>query len=545
MADKQSKDHSKINNIYLPGNTYDFIENQQNLTKPQLLRAQTTLSVNKDKNYLNNTLIADFNPAQLKNTMNANGVILNQEMLNKGFDVSNELNLLSTLKSGKIINFYSHINKVNQSEKLYIEPGILASQLNDNVPYPNLIQHVSLPTLFTNNYASMRFQSGKISHTLKAGFMLTNQHMQTRLLLTQMNEIPTAPQINAVNDLNWSKFTVFTEGILEYQDHKLNATLWLPLNHQTFYYNDNQQHYTGKLNRNFLNPKIMLKYQMGVEHFINFSYGLQNNIGNINDIYRGIILTSYRSLFSNNADLPEQQTSFAILNFNYKKAITLFFFNVQASFSNTSSNTIAASTISNNLQKRVLLPYDNKSLNYSIGINTSKYWFPLRTILNGGISIAKSNFTQLQNNLLFPVQSETINYKGGLTTKISPRININYNSAYIESKSSATNNITTPKFGQLKQEFSATAVFLKNVFLTFSASHVNTRQPNQVNLNYFFADANARIKINRLKTDFELSVTNIANVKKYEAVYVSANSYTVAAYAIPGRIALFKVTFSY
>ncbi len=545
MTDKQSKNYAKTNSIYLPENTFHFIEDQQNITKPIQFRTQITLNLNKDKNYFNNIFITDFNPIQQKNTMIANGVFLNQELQNKNFDISNELNLLSTLKSGKIINFYAYINRVNQPENLSISPGILIPQLNNNIPYSAAFQHVNVPTWFTNNYASMRFQSGKISQTYKAGFKLNQQQMQTELMLRQQNEMLTSPQINTANDLNWLKFTAYTEGIFEYKSQKLTSTLYLPFNHQRFYYNDEYHNYKGNLVRNFLNPRIALRYDTGTEHFVNFSYGLENTIGNINDIYKGIILTNYRNLIANNTVLPEQQTNSAILNFNYKKAITLFFFNIQAVYTNTYSNTIAAATISNNLQQRILLPLENNTYNYSLGINTSKYWFPLRTILTGSVSITKNNSNQLQNHTLFPIQNIITNYKAGLTTKITPHINFNYNSNYIDSKTKTEKEINTPKFEQLKQEFSATSTFMNNVFLTLSANHINTRQSKQISLNYFFADVNTRVKINKLKTDFELAVTNITNIKRYEAIYLSANSYTSTAYTIPGRIIMLKATFSY
>ncbi|RZL54182.1 MAG: TonB-dependent receptor, partial [Pedobacter sp.] len=79
----------------------------------------------------------------------------------------------------------------------------------------------------------------------------------------------------------------------------------------------------------------------------------------------------------------------------------------------------------------------------------------------------------------------------------------------------------------------------------FSAEHIYTHQSSQPDLKYLFADFNVRYKVLKLKTDLEFGVTNLANVKRFEAINVSANSLTVGTYEIPGRVAMFKATFNY
>lgn len=81
--------------------------------------------------------------------------------------------------------------------------------------------------------------------------------------------------------------------------------------------------------------------------------------------------------------------------------------------------------------------------------------------------------------------------------------------------------------------------------MTLSAEHIFTRQIAQPDLNYVFADLNLRYKFIKLKTDLEFSLTNIANIKKFEANFISVNSFTSGTYYIPGRVALVKATFSF
>ncbi len=63
-------------------------------------------------------------------------------------------------------------------------------------------------------------------------------------------------------------------------------------------------------------------------------------------------------------------------------------------------------------------------------------------------------------------------------------------------------------------------------------------------LKYFFADASAKFRVEKWKTDLELNASNFLNVKTYNALYLSANTLTANSYTLPGRIVLLKVLFN-
>jgi hypothetical protein len=48
-----------------------------------------------------------------------------------------------------------------------------------------------------------------------------------------------------------------------------------------------------------------------------------------------------------------------------------------------------------------------------------------------------------------------------------------------------------------------------------------------------------------MKTDLEFGITNLTNIKRFDAIYLSANSLTTGTYYIPGRVAMLKATFNF
>jgi hypothetical protein len=152
----------------------------------------------------------------------------------------------------------------------------------------------------------------------------------------------------------------------------------------------------------------------------------------------------------------------------------------------------------------------------------------------------------LQNTELFPFQAASLSYKAGIESKITSFLNLSYKA----NLSLSTNKVNTgtgieTKYQQLRQQSTIAITTVKNVYLNLSAEHLFTHQANQPNLSYVFADANIRYKVLKIKTDFELGMSNLANIKRFDAIYLSANSFTTGTYQIPGRVVMLKGTFSF
>jgi len=97
----------------------------------------------------------------------------------------------------------------------------------------------------------------------------------------------------------------------------------------------------------------------------------------------------------------------------------------------------------------------------------------------------------------------------------------------------------------LQQKSTLSLTLLKDVYLNLSAEHLLTLQEEQPNLKYLFTDANVRYRLGKLKTDLQFGLTNIGNIKTYDAVFLSANSYTRGSYQIIGRMAMARALFNF
>jgi hypothetical protein len=544
LRDDQIQAYTKFSEFYLPNDTIRYAEVQNNRQRLDVMHSQLTVNVNKDKYYLNNNFVADYAGNTGYSALTTNGVPVNQVFKDNLMDLSNEFNYMTTLKSNKIFELYSYVNRSTEPENRVIDPGLNPDIFNNGVAYKQLTQVVDVPTWFTNNYLSYKIPGNNVTQSYKAGFSLQAQDLTSNLSLTQANNSTNLLSDSAVNNLNWSRRKVYAEAGYDIPGDVLKVGISLPLSLQQISYNDAYYKLNKDLTRLYFNPRVFIKYQTGIENYISMGYNFRNDIGNIQDVYNGYILKNYRSLYANNADLTERKTQTASLGYNYRKAISLFFFSVSASYMHQDANNIASSIITNNLQQRVVLPFENNIDSWSGGFNTSKYAFDLRTTFSAGVSISTTRLNQILNNLILPYNTISIVVNLGADTKVSSKVNFSYKAAYEHTTSKSSAVVSESKFQRLTQQGSVNYNPTSNLFFAVSGDHYYTHQQQSNDLKYMFADASMRYKLTKVKADIELSAQNLFNTKTYSALYLSANTFTSSSYTIPGRFLLAKVTFN-
>ncbi|MDB4920091.1 TonB-dependent receptor [Mucilaginibacter sp.] len=544
LHDTQLQDYQKQAAIYLPNDTVRYSEIQHNKRRPDILHGQLTLNINKDKYYLNDALTADYNHNTNYSALVTNGTPVNQVFKDNIADFSNEFNLMKTFKTNNIIEVYSYLNHIAEPESLSITPGLNPAIFNNGNPYSQLNQKVNVPTWFTNNYFAYKLPSDYVTQSYKVGFSLQQQKLGSALSAVQTNNAVNLVTDSTQNNLNWSRQKLYAEAGYDFPGKILKVNLTLPLSLQQIHYTDNLFAFDKQSTHLYFTPRLFIKYQSGVENYFSLVYDLKNRIGSIQDIYRGYVLKDYRTLNANNSDLTEQKDQTAALGFNYRKAITLFFFSITASYNHITANNITSSIINNNIEQNIVLPYVNHTNSWMLNGYISKYVFALRTTISGGVSWQSNSSNQLQNNILLPYKTISATESASAETKITDVLNISYKVIYnqLSSKSPVSTSGTAIK--SIYQQASISYNPLVNLFIKLSGDDYYNHQDQLNNQKYIFADASVRYRFNKINTDVELSANNLFNTKKYNALYLSANTFTSNTYTIPGRIMLIKATFN-
>jgi Carboxypeptidase regulatory-like domain len=545
VHDTQHQDYKEQTQVYLPNDTVRYNETEKNRFRPDILHGQFTLNVNKDKYYLNDILVTDYSRKTDYSGLNTNGTAVNQIFKDNTFDFSNEFNLLQPLKSNNIVEFYSYISHASEPENRTVYPGFNPAVFNNGNPYAQLDQTVNIPTWFTNNYFSFKIPSDYFTQSFRTGFIVQSQKLRSDLDVVQPGNTINAESDSSSNRLNWSRKKVYAEAAYDLPGKILKANLTLPLSLQQISYSDSLYALNKSLTRLYFDPQFRIKYMVSVENFITALYNFRNVIGNIQDIYHGYILQDYRTLYANNANLTERKDQTAALGFNYRKALVLFFWSVNASYDHISANNITSSIISNSFQQRIVLPFQNVTDSWTANGYISKYSFALRTTFSGGILWQSNRSNQIQNNALLPYNTIETDLNIDAETKVSDQITFSYKANLNQTDSHSFGDAPIYHIKELVQQAAINYNPSDNLFFNLSGEHYIAYQSQMNELKYFFADASMKFRITKFKTDVELSGVNLFNVKNYNALYLSANTFMASSYTLPGRILMVKMMFNF
>jgi len=423
LYDERHQQSQKLSENFLPGQTIDYAEVQNNAINIQRLRTQLNFLENADKVYFNDTFLVDYDPTKTTSAIINNNAPANQLLKQQTFNISNILRYMLKLKSGHMINLSSTLSSTSKPESLIITPGLDSAIFNNNTSYAGLDQYVKLPTWYASNAAYISVVKDKFFQNYTAGFDLQHQQLNSELYRVQNDQTTELIPPNKINDLDWLKTKFYTGGNYNFTNNKVTVILNLPLSFNRINYKDAVNALDQNIQKLFFDPALSFTWQANIQNKIAVNYGFNNGLGTINNIYKGAILKNYLSLFANNTPLSSTKTQEIAATYKFTNAPQLLFVNLAASYSDMAVNTISSTVFSSNIQQNIVLQLPNHNRALTLGANASKYLFDLATTVNGGLSYTQGWSELLQNNELFHSNMQTISYTAGIIGKLISFIN--------------------------------------------------------------------------------------------------------------------------
>lgn len=545
LRDRQQQDYSRQATTFLPGDTIRYIETQHNRSDPRLLHTQFTLNLNREKNYVNEVLLLDDRQAANFSHLNTNGSQVDQTFTDNSRSFSNEWTWIHAVRSNNIFQAYSYVSRLTEPEYRTIGPAYQPALFNHGNAYAQLIQKVDIPTWFANNYISFKMPGDSWTTSFNAGLSIQSQGLTSHLSVLQTDKTLTPQSDSSVNNLSWIRKKYYAGITFDLPGQKLKGSLSLPLALQQVNYSDPGYALHKELTRFYFNPQMFGKFQTGLEDFLTFQYSYRNKSGSITDLYQGYILRDYRTLYANNADLTLRQDHHAEVGYNHRKALRLFFFSINFLFDRLGANNIASSVITNNLIQHIVLPYPNKTTSWTASGFISKYSFPLQSTFSSTLQWQTARSVEIQNGALLPFLATTISLSLGAETKLNDQLGFSYQATGTQTDSRSPAAASVDRLDQLLQQMRVYYNPTADLQFNLSGEHYLTIRKGNAGLKYFFADAWIKYHVRKWRVDWQLTTTNVFDIKTYNALYLTANTLTASRYTLPGRIILLKLMFNF
>lgn len=549
MLDKQNQNYVYFADYFLPTDTVNFLEKQQLGRKLWVLNGTITTNVNTGKRYFNNAFSIDYTTGSDESYLQSNNNTITQSLNGSLKRFANNLTSVKFVGSQKFIEIASFTSYENKLQELSVTPGLHQSFLNKNNAYLSTLQNIRIPVLFTNNYMSYKVSNRQLFQTYKVGIVYQGADMESGIRIRQFSNMDQSLSDSFVNQLTWHKTRFYTDANFRYDGQTTTLNFSLPVGYTTIRYQDPALQARAGINRVLFTPVFRFQTRINRENMINGSYQYATQLSNMNEIYKGIIMSNYQTFLSN--DIPIQQTNNHIYNagFEFKKTIKLLFVNLFYTYSERQADFIYAFTLQNNIIKKIIVLLPNVSYNNSLSINISKYLFNLKTTLFAKYSYQHTQLQQLQNGLLFPVIFSSHNIDLNATVKPTGFISLRYESKYIWT-SSKSGAVSVKKFLTTRNYFNRQQV----EFDLFIAEKISFKsrtelyyylQPDQQKLSFMFSDFTVRYSLNKKLSDIELGCSNLFNTYEYRTISAEDNSVFGASYLLRPRSILLRASFRF
>jgi len=526
----------------------DVYFNEQNHLKTArwLGAARLSASTNTEQQYASNALSLEYEKSDIRALLtNSSGQIDQiQKHHIKGF--SNLFSYIPQLKNNDIIAINWSLNYGNKPQSLQIYPGLFPEILNDSTAYKSILQHMEVPSFFTEISTGYRFNKGKFKQYYQIGVNIDRQHFNSLLSIDDNDHGIRTLGESMRNDLHWSRTQAFITPQYSWKNKWFETQLDIPVNYLYTHYEDDGQELTSSKNSVLVNPNLKARWQVSQEDYLQFNYQYAQDIGNIEDIYRGAVLRNYRMLSQNNAALNESQKHSFNLNYNLARTLKVLFAHAGISYSRSLSNTILSSVIKNNITENILVNMDNLQERWSSQIGFDKYIFPLASTLKLKGSISYFKYNQLLNNALVPIRSISYQFQPSIEAKVFQSYHISYSGLFnwSWSKQQGLGNVIQNKTTTMMHNIGFPVNPFQNGFMRVNIRNLATFQTDMKNASYTFIDFFARYKVNKWKMDFELEMNNLANIKNYRTYMMTANMIAQSEFELRGRTILLRTVFN-
>lgn len=547
IYDKNTKDFSGLTQYYTPTDTFTFLEKQETALKQKLAALSLKATKNEENIFVMNTLQLEYEHHR------SNGLI---QQSNAPFDLKkrheiagfrNTLNYVPILKNGNLLQMDWFVDYGKKPQQLSISPGVFRAFLNDSIPYTMTYQYVEVPTFSTNASIGYRLPKGFINQYYSLSTTIDNQQLTTSMAKEVDGLYTAIDRDSTTNDMHWLRSSFAFQASYDLIRKRFSASLKLPIAYQHTVYKDPTYSLQDRQGKILFTPSLLARFAVSRESDFSFMYNRAHYFGNIENVYRGYIIRNYRSIANNASGINESSSNSFDLKFKSGKTLKLLFYSVGLNYQRSVSSTLLSNTIDNNVTQTGLVERENVVSNYGFSTSFDKYLFALSSTVKLRATISWTDYNQLFNDVLLPYQNITYSLSPNIEAKLWKKLNLSYTASFsrVDSKEKGGDSALDREIYGISQHLGFPVTLFSTIHFNFSARHLYNHQAGLKDINYVFIDGLFRYRLTKWRTDLDLQLTNLGNIKRMDTYQISANMETQNSYPLRGRMAVLKAVFSF
>lgn len=529
-ADRQNRIGNKKTSIFTELDTINIIESQENSKLINRFTSSFILEKNVKRNYFKNSF--SVNVEEERETGFLTNTKINQQSVTPNFIIDNSLQWLFPFKR-KVITLNTDLLYKTSNQNLIVNPGQFSSLLNNNLPYEEIRQNVENSIFYVKNYLGLTKSYKGFTYSPKIGLEINSEKLFSDIFINNQRFINN----EFINNVKYIRSDFFIDNNINLQKGIFKVFVNLPMKWVNFTKKDVN---TLNLSKLIFEPNISVAGEFDAFWRAAFSFRVDKNFGDLEDLYPSYLFQNYRSL--NRYDLSEiTETTNSIygLSLSYKNPIQGFFAYGFFTISNSKSNSILKYDYDK--EGRTIISSINTNQRFgvnSLNLRIVKSFSDIDATLSLSTGLSFSNRNNFINNVLTNVDVNTLKVNLEANLNVFDWLNIEWLSRYNRQKLNLELIDNNSEVTTLVNKLGVNWYIDKINYITFNVDNFFNSRNKKTST---FLNANYSLK--GKTTTYKISWYNILNTKTFSNALTSNGSIITTNYRMRPSQVLFSAVF--
>ena len=538
--DYQKQFSASKTTYFLPTDTISIVENQQNSKLTNHLNTKFSFLKNEKSNYFHNILEFKGNWGNQHGRLDNLTDLIDQKSYKPAYSMSNRFSTIIPI-GNQYIALSSNTSYESKQENLTLAPGQFSEILNDSIETFENQQTIDFKRLYLENHIGLTKQLGNFTFASKIGSQFISQNFDSQL----RNQVETVVDPSFENNLNWKQLKNYFDLNVQFKKRNWKVSIDLPVQYYLFAISDLPFDKRISTERLLALPSLFINYQPNSFWAMNLNANLNNQFGNINNLYFGYLLQNYRTLERINTTLlPHTFSQNYSVSVNYKNPIKSLFGSLNYHYSNSKNNLIYTQMMDENGNSILVTEEkDNSSINHFVSGKISKYFSDIRSTfaLNANYNIQRQE--QIFNNEFIYLHNSGWNFGAKINTNPWNWLSFDYDGKVLHNQSKI-NQSPYNGIKNFQHSFSINFYPLDNHHIQFRTDFF-INDFNSENQKTIFSDLMYRYTFPQTKIDFEISWSNIFNQDSFSTAFNSSIYYSQQTIRLRDSQIFLKIKFPF
>ncbi len=535
LHDKQKSSSLSKNDIFLTSSdTVHIIEDMNAHFLKRELEGSIALEGNRDNYFLNNKL--DIRTTWNSSTSNTGGSDpVSQFLQLPTFHIENDFDYLRREESRRN-RVKANVAYTTRSHSLDVSPVLYEVLAN---PDSLARQNVSHGQFNASASISVNRDLQRFSFGYNAGASFSHQEMESALF--SGNDFLPVNGDSLENDIRRTEAKLsFSPNIGYRRKSGLYTYFSLPLNLLFLAREDMVRDQENNGEYLLVSPHLSFQYHVTARLNIHFNVSYSNNIGALNEDYRGYILNTYRGMNRGDGILSKNSRASAYANLEYKNPFTTLFTSANFYYNNSWRNMLYNIVYNGILSSSVGVLYPHSSSNWGARHSIGQSIDAINSEVRLGTVFDRNQSVTLHQGEVSGFSSSSFSVSPSITTDIGRFMIISYRASYRHARAKIRDN-EMPTLHYVSQDIATSLIPAKGLSLTLSFNHYYNNAIESSARSSWFGNVGVRYRMKNV--DWMLDWTNIFNTRRFVTYSYSDISSYYSVYGLRPVEVLLKVRF--